>query len=136
MKRLFNLIVELELKDFTMVEVQSLKSAIKKLQDIVEKYEPKMSEEETVLIYDILSGWKMNEKIDERLLQDIEKITSTNYDYKNEILPNSVLTMLENLMYEAEHLKDELKGLQQNLEDNYRAIPYAEQVGISDRDFI
>ena len=58
MKRLFDLIIELELKDFTMVEIQSLKSAIKKLQDIVEKYEPKMSEEETDLIYDILSGGK------------------------------------------------------------------------------
>ena len=78
----------------------------------------------------------MNEKIDERLLQDIEKITSTNYDYKNEILPNSVLTMLENLMYEAEHWKDELRDLHRDLEDNYKAIPYAEQVGISDRDFI
>lgn len=78
----------------------------------------------------------MNEKIDERLLQDIEKITSTNYDYKNEILPNSVLTMLENLMYEAEHWKDELRDLHRDLEDNYKAIPYAEQVGVSDRDFI
>lgn len=58
MKRLFDLIIELELKDFTMVEIQSLKSAIKKLQDIVEKYEPKMSEEETDLIYDILRGGK------------------------------------------------------------------------------
>lgn len=78
----------------------------------------------------------MNEKIDERLLQDIEKITSTNYDYKDEILPNSVLTMLENLMYEAEHWKDELRDLHRDLEDNYKAIPYAEQVGVSDRDFI
>lgn len=78
----------------------------------------------------------MNEKIDEKLLQDIEKITSTNYDYKNEILPNSVLTMLENLMYEAEHWKDELRDLHRDLEDNYKAIPYAEQVGVSDRDFI
>lgn len=78
----------------------------------------------------------MNEKIDERLLQDIEKITSTNYDYKNEILPNSVLTMLENLMYEAGHWKDELRDLHRDLEDNYKAIPYAKQVGVSDRDFI
>lgn len=78
----------------------------------------------------------MNEKIDEKLLQDIEKITSTNYDYKDEILPNSVLTMLENLMYEAEHWKDELRDLHRDLEDNYKAIPYAEQVGVSDRDFI
>ena len=62
MKRLFDLIIELELKDFTMVEIQSLKSAIKKLQDIVEKYEPKMSEEETDLIYDILRGGKWTKK--------------------------------------------------------------------------
>lgn len=78
----------------------------------------------------------MNEKIDERLLQYIEKITGTNYDYKDEVLPNSVLTMLEDLIYEAEHWKDELRDLHRDLEDNYKAIPYAEQVGISDRDFI
>lgn len=43
---------------------------------------------------------------------------------------------LEELTADKEHLEEELKNLKQDLEDNYRPIPVAEQYGISDRDFI
>lgn len=43
---------------------------------------------------------------------------------------------LEELTADKEYLEEELKDLKQDLEDNYRPIPVAEQYGISDRDFI
>ncbi|MCI9434742.1 MAG: hypothetical protein HFI86_05690 [Bacilli bacterium] len=43
---------------------------------------------------------------------------------------------IDELIADKEHLKEEIKSLKQNIEDNYRPIPISEQVGISDRDFI
>lgn len=43
---------------------------------------------------------------------------------------------IDELIADKEHLKEEIKDLKQDIEDNYRPIPVAEQVGISDRDFI
>ena len=45
------------------------------------------------------------------------------------------LSNIENLGNEIETLKEEIKDLKQDMEDNYRPIPYAEQVGVSGRDF-
>ena len=46
-----------------------------------------------------------------------------------------ILSRLEDLYFDVERLEEELKGLEQDIEDNYRPIPISEQVGISDRDF-
>jgi len=43
---------------------------------------------------------------------------------------------IDELIADKEHLEEEIKNLKQDMEDNYRPIPIAEQVGISDRDFI
>lgn len=43
---------------------------------------------------------------------------------------------IDELIADKEHLEEEIKNLRQDMEDNYRPIPIAEQVGISDRDFI
>lgn len=49
---------------------------------------------------------------------------------------DEIIEIIENLESELHIKKEELENLEQNLKDNYRPIPYAEQVGISDRDFI
>lgn len=54
---------------------------------------------------------------------------------KDLISINELLGLTEDLISEVEYLQDEYRDLQQDLEENYRPIPYAEQVGISDRDF-
>lgn len=48
----------------------------------------------------------------------------------------SLENQIEELNDDKEHLEEELKNIKQDLEDNYRLIPIAEQVGISDRDFM
>lgn len=47
-----------------------------------------------------------------------------------------ILNQLEELYFDKERLEEELRDLQQEMEDNYRPIPMSEQAGISDRDFI
>ena len=49
---------------------------------------------------------------------------------------NDLLDKLCELDDEIEHLEEKIKDIEQDIEDNYRPIPYAEQVGISDKDFI
>ena len=49
---------------------------------------------------------------------------------------DEIIEIIENLESELHIKEEELENLEQNLKDNYRPIPYAEQVGISDRDFI
>lgn len=44
--------------------------------------------------------------------------------------------IIENLDYEIERIQEKYDDLRQDLEDNYRQIPQAEQYSISDRDFI
>ena len=57
-------------------------------------------------------------------------------EFKKDLISiDELLGLTENLISEVEHLQEEYKDLEQDLEDNYRPIPYAEQVGVSDRDF-
>ena len=49
---------------------------------------------------------------------------------------SALIDLYSDLVDEYEHLQGELEDLKQDLKDNYRPIPIAEQVGISDRDFI
>lgn len=49
---------------------------------------------------------------------------------------NDLLEAIDEKEYDILELKEEISRLKQDIEDNYRPIPVAEQVGISDRDFI
>lgn len=49
---------------------------------------------------------------------------------------NELIGIIEDLDCDVERLEDELKDIKSDMEDNYRPIPYSEQVGISDSDFI
>lgn len=81
-----------------------------------------------------------------RRLKEIEKEISETFDellefwerkYKKkceecEILRNDK----EELEYEVEILKEKIKRIEDDRDENYRPIPISEQLDISDRDFI
>lgn len=74
----------------------------------------------------------------------VSNITHVDYELKwfdaenieGYIEPDTMLYMIENLLYELEVQKEKYDDLKEDLRDNYRPIPYAEQVGVSDMDFI
>ncbi len=73
--------------------------------------------------------------IDYNLKNDLEEIVG--YKIEPMILQeDDVISLLEDLVGKYRTLEEELENTKQDLEDNYRPIPVAEQVGISDRDFI
>lgn len=72
--------------------------------------------------------------MNESLRKSIEKILK--YTINSEVDEDYLIDILEEIVDEYEHLQDKYNDLEKDIEDNYRPIPYAEQVGISDRDFI
>lgn len=78
------------------------------------------------------------------ILKRASKITITDYEIKwfNEenidgyIDTESLVYMIEDLICEIDHLQEKIEDIEQDIQDNYRPIPPAEQVGVSDRDFI
>lgn len=44
--------------------------------------------------------------------------------------------LLEYLLNDIEELEDKIKELEEDIQENYRPVPVAEQVAISDHDFI
>ena len=48
----------------------------------------------------------------------------------------TLLATIEDLDGEVENWKEEYEDLEEDLRENYKPIPYAEQVCVSDRDFI
>lgn len=48
----------------------------------------------------------------------------------------TLLATIEDLDGEVENWKEKYEDLEEDLRENYKPIPYAEQVGVSDRDFI
>lgn len=73
--------------------------------------------------------------IDHSLKKNIEKIV----DYEIEPMTleeDDVISILEDLVSNYHILKKEFEDYKKYIEDNYKPISIAEQVGISDRDFI
>lgn len=67
---------------------------------------------------------------DERAsINKVMEITLTNYDAYNLFIPvESLMVALEDLLYEYHKKEEELEDLKKDVEDNYRPIPYSEQV--------
>lgn len=78
------------------------------------------------------------------ILERASKMTATEYEIKwfdaenisGYISTDNLLSIIEDLMCEVDRLQEELEDMEQDIQDNYRPIPVAEQVGISDKDFI
>lgn len=71
----------------------------------------------------------------------IQEITITDYevlDFVTKVLikEDFIEPLIENLLVAYDSLKEEFEDYKRNVVDNYRQIPIAEQVGISDEDFI
>jgi hypothetical protein len=76
-------------------------------------------------------------KIEKKVLEKIEEITNTNYNAEDVYLTTENLVMIiDDLLVELGKMQDKLNDLENDLNDNYRPIPVAEQVAISDKDFI
>lgn len=74
----------------------------------------------------------MSEDIKKACGRITEKIDNT-AEYEDWLM---IQDFIDEIIANKEHLEEELKDLKQDLEDNYKPIPIAEQVGINDRDFI
>lgn len=76
-------------------------------------------------------------KLNEDLYNKIKNITFTDYEALGDfILSESIEPMLEDLLLEIDRLQEKYNDLEQNINDNYRAITPAEMYGITDKDFI
>lgn len=81
--------------------------------------------------------------IEKDLYEKIKEKTLTYYDEfkvpdkeQYYIESENINVMLEDLLNKINILEEEIEDIKQDIEDNYRPIPYSEQVEISDRDFI
>ena len=69
-------------------------------------------------------------EIDEKLKDKIEKITSTDYDFKDNFLPSeSITSIFEDLIYEIDRLEEKYEDLEQDMEDNYIKRPMSDYTG-------
>lgn len=61
----------------------------------------------------------------EKMLKEIEDLTSTNYERKGNLLPTeSVEPMLEDLMIEIERLKEKVEDLEEDIEEEKKHYNY------------
>ncbi len=78
-------------------------------------------------------------EVDNAILNEVEKITMTEYSKQNGLLEaDSVEPMLYDLICEIHHLEDKIKDLENDIENNYELKninPY-EEYGVSEKDFI
>jgi hypothetical protein len=72
----------------------------------------------------------------EDVLVKIKDTTLGRYLEKDLISINELLDALDQLIWEKEELRLEFEEFKQEVEDNYRPVSYAEQVGYNVRDFI
>lgn len=78
------------------------------------------------------------------ILDRASKITRTDYSIRwfdaeninGYIETEAMLSIIDDLIYEIDILQEKIEDMEQDIKDNYRPIPVAEQVGVSDRDFI
>lgn len=78
--------------------------------------------------------------IDKKIYEKVMEITGTDYgfelvDEKYEVDFDALESMIEDLLYLIEALEEKYKDLEQDIEYNYRPIPYEEQIGYNPKDF-
>lgn len=67
--------------------------------------------------------------------EDVNRWISKYFKNQDLISVSDLIDCIEDLDSEVEHLKEQLEDERQDKQDNYRPIPIAEQVGISNKDF-
>ena len=74
-------------------------------------------------------------EFEEDLLDRIKKITNCNYYAKENLINYEyITTIIEDLIYEYEVLKEELEDFKQDVEDNYIKRPMSDYTGNADDD--
>lgn len=69
-------------------------------------------------------------------IERVSKLTFTDYELKGDFIPvEKMMAAIEDLLIEIDRLEEEKKYREQEIEDNYKPISYAEQVGYNERDF-
>lgn len=58
------------------------------------------------------------------------------FENKDLVSIGDLISVIEDLDGKIKHWKEKYEDLEEDLRENYRPIPYAEQVCVSDRDFI
>lgn len=58
------------------------------------------------------------------------------FDNKDLVTIEEMLTKIEDLLDELEDVKEEYEDFKRDVEDNYKRLEVAEQLDISDRDFL
>ena len=72
---------------------------------------------------------------EQELIKKVEKITNSDYNVDDGFISSTyIMSALEELLSEYEHLQERYNDLEKNLETNYKPIPI--DLGLSDRDFI
>lgn len=71
------------------------------------------------------------------LLNEIEEITNTNYNFNGDYSNvEKLISIIDDLLIEVRKAQEKLNELENDLNENYRPVPVAEQVAISNNDFI
>ena len=78
--------------------------------------------------------YKLDEK-EQEIIKKVELITWVDFDKQDKFIKvDMLISVIEELMYAYEGLKEKYEDLKQDIEDNYKPIPI--DLGMSDRDFI
>lgn len=72
----------------------------------------------------------------QEVLVNLSGDTLEEYFNKHLVSIEELLSAIDELIYKKEQLECKIRDMEQDIEDNYRPIPLAEQYGVSDRDFI
>lgn len=85
--------------------------------------------------------------VDEKINSILERafnVTLTDYEIRwfdrsnkeGYIRAEDLISIIEDLICEVGYLKEEIEDIKQDIQDNYKPIPVAEQIGVGEKDFI
>ena len=69
-------------------------------------------------------------------MKEINDDIADYFDGKDLVTIDELLDAIDTLLYDVKYLKEEMHDYKKYVADNYREIPYSEQVCVSDRDFV
>lgn len=69
-------------------------------------------------------------------MKEINDDIADYFNGKDLVTIDELLDAIDTLLYDVKYLKEEMHDYKKYVEDNYREIPYSEQVCVSDRDFV
>lgn len=69
-------------------------------------------------------------------INEVIKITGGDYELNNNYISiDGLISAIEDLLVEIHRQEEKYNDLEKEIEENYKPIPYAEQIGYNERDF-